>query len=337
MRRAIRSLLLGLAWASIWPAYLVLVAQAARLGPWPRNLGILASTALHGLALGAFIPGVLAWMTRRDGWTERFLGVPEAVGRQLCRTGRFLAAAAVIFLVPAYLLSSGEFAPGGRPIKAAAFCRFFILGFELTVWAALVPLVRRGSAILHWCDLATLPGPPRRTRDRIRTLPPSVVASMPDPAFIGRGTRGLRLAGLDQPAPAGGGLDRPGACRRHRGTRRAQDTVSQPGGWPSAEPRPWLFCLICWAFYRGVSRIIIQHAKRWVRPGRSWALVLTTAVTTRASSRTRDPEDGDHAVRGSVPAADPVQQEDLAGRLRQLVFYARGPARRIRVCLGLGA
>ena len=56
MRRAIRSLLLGLAWASIWPASLVLVAQVARLGPWPRNLGILASTALHGLAIGAFVP-----------------------------------------------------------------------------------------------------------------------------------------------------------------------------------------------------------------------------------------------------------------------------------------
>ena len=158
MRRAIRSLLLGLAWASIWPAYLVLVAQVARLGPWPRNLGILASTALHGLAIGAFVPGVLAWMTRRDGWTERFLGVPEAVGRQLCRTGRFLAAAAVIFLVPVYLLSSGEFAPGGRPIRAVAFCRFLILGFELAVWAALVPLVRRGSAILHWCNLQALTG-----------------------------------------------------------------------------------------------------------------------------------------------------------------------------------
>ncbi len=153
MRRAIRSLILGLVWASIWPAYLLLLAQVARLGPWPRNLGILVSTALHGLALGVFVPGVLAWMTRRDGWTERFLGVPERVGRQLCRTGRFLAAAAVIFLVPAYLLSSGEFAPAGRAIKAVAFCRLFILGFELAVWAALIPFVRRGSALLHWCDL----------------------------------------------------------------------------------------------------------------------------------------------------------------------------------------
>ena len=152
MRRAFRSLVLGLAWASIWPGYLVLVAQAARLGPWPRNLGILASTVLHGLALGLFVPGVLAWMTRRDGWAERFLGIPAAVGRQFCRAGRFLSAAAVVCLVPAYLLAYGEIAPDGRPITAAGFCRFFILAFELAVWASLFRLLRRGSALMSWCD-----------------------------------------------------------------------------------------------------------------------------------------------------------------------------------------
>ena len=155
MRRAVRSLVLGLLWASIWPGYLVLVAQAARLGPWPRNLGILGSTVLHGLALGVFVPGVLAWLTRRDGWAERFLGVPAPVGRQLCRAGRFLSAAAVVCLVPTYLLSSGEFAPNGRPITAAAFCRFFVLAFELAVWATLFRLLRRRSPFLCWCDLAS--------------------------------------------------------------------------------------------------------------------------------------------------------------------------------------
>ena len=318
MRRAIRSLLLGLAWASIWPAYLVLVAQVARLGPWPRNLGILASTALHGLAIGAFVPGVLAWMTRRDGWTERFLGVPEAVGRQLCRTGRFLAAAAVIFLVPVYLLSSGEFAPGGRPIRAAAFCRFLILGFELAVWAALVPLVRRGSAILHWCNLehsqaaGETPGPNSSSSA-------SVVASIPDPAFMaaenGRSgwlawiSRRRRVVAWIVLALAGGiiALDVRGySFTARRLAIGATETLA--------------LCLICWAFNRGASRIISQHAKRWVRPGRSWALVLSTAVTTRTSSRTRDPEAAITPSEGGL-AADTVQREDLAGRLRQLVFY----------------
>ena len=236
MRRAIRSLLLGLAWASIWPAYLVLVAQVARLGPWPRNLAILASTALHGLAIGAFVPGVLAWMTRRDGWTERFLGVPEAVGRQLCRTSRFLAAAAVIFLVPVYLLSSGGFAPGGRPIRAAAFCRFLILGFELAVWAALVPLVRRGSAILHWCNLQASEASSGNPESDANSSA-SVDAFISDPgskaaehgasgwlAWISRRRRVVAWTVLRLPA----GLLH-STCA---------DTVSQPGGWPSVEPRP---------------------------------------------------------------------------------------------------
>src|SRR5208337_3613127 len=72
---------------------------------------------------------------------------------------------------------------GGRPIKAAAFCRLFILGFELAVWVALVPLVRRGSAILHWCDLE----PSEASGESPGTNPNSsawVVASIPDPAFM---------------------------------------------------------------------------------------------------------------------------------------------------------
>ena len=318
MRRAIRSLLLGLAWASIWPAYLVLVAQVARLGPWPRDLGILASTALHGLAIGGFVPGVLAWMTRRDGWTERFLGVPEGVGRQLCRTGRLLAAAAVIFLVPAYLLSSGEFAPGGRPIKAAACCRLFILGFEFAVWAALVPLARRGSAILDWCNLEPSPATGENPGPNPNSSA-SVVASISDPGFMAaeHGASGW-LAWIS---------------RRRRVV--AWTVLALAGGIVALDVRGYSFtarrlaiggtetlalCLICWTFQRGASRIITQHAKRWVRPRGSWTLVLSTAVATRATTRPRDPEAAAMPSEGGL-ATDPVQQEDLAGRLRQLVSF----------------
>ena len=318
MRRAIRSLLLGLAWASIWPAYLVLVAQVARLGPWPRNLAILASTALHGLAIGAFVPGVLAWMTRRDGWTERFLGVPEAVGRQLCRTSRFLAAAAVIFLVPVYLLSSGGFAPGGRPIRAAAFCRFLILGFELAVWAALVPLVRRGSAILHWCNLQASEassGNPESDANSSASVdafisdPGSKAAEHGASGWLAWISRRRRVVAWTVLALAGGivALD----VRGYSFTARRLAI----GGTETLA-----LCLVCWAFNRGASRIITHHVRRWVRPGRSWALVLSTAVTMRASSRTRDSEVAITPSEGGL-AADTVQQEDLAGRLRQLVFY----------------
>ena len=41
--QALRSLALGLARAAIWPLYLVLLAYAARVAPWPRSLGILVS------------------------------------------------------------------------------------------------------------------------------------------------------------------------------------------------------------------------------------------------------------------------------------------------------
>ncbi len=292
MRRAIRSLLLGLAWASIWPAYLVLVAQVARLGPWPRNLGILTSTAVHGLALGAFVPGVLAWMTRRDGWTERFLGVPEGVGRQVCRTGRFLAAAAVIFLVPAYLLSSGEFAPGGRSIKAPALCRLFILGFECAVWAALVPLARRGSAILDWCNLELAPATGEAAEHRASGWL----------AWISGRRRVLAWTIL---ALAGGivALDVRGySFTARRLAIGATETLA--------------LGLICWASHRGASRIITQHVHKWVHPTGTWALVLNTAATTRAT--TLDPEAAATPSEGGL-AADPVQPEDLAGRLCQLL------------------
>ena len=167
---------MGLAWASIWPAYLVLFAQAARLGPWPRNLGVLASTVLHALAIASFIPGVLAWLLRRDGWAERFLGVPAAVGRQLCRAARFLTVAAVVCLVPAYLLTRGEVAPEGRPITAAAISRFFILGFEVIVWVTLVGLLRRGSALLSWFDLEAIPDPVQEDPPRVSLAPISASA-----------------------------------------------------------------------------------------------------------------------------------------------------------------
>ena len=265
MKRAIRSLLLGLVWASIWPAYLVLVAQAARLAPWPRNLSILTSTALHGLAVGVFVPGVLAWMTRRDGWTERFLGIPEPVGRQLCRTGRLLSAAAVVLLVPAYLLSSGEFAPGGRPIKAAALCRGFILGFELVVWVSLLRLVRRGSPILDWCNLDHSHHSGDEAGSGSVTSAPEVPS----------------LTHLTFTVPAS----------RHAGwltwmSRRRQVIawiiVALAGGIVALDVRGYSFtarrlavggaetlalCLLCWSFNRGTARIIDQNARKWGRSG----------------------------------------------------------------------
>ena len=80
--------------------------------------------------------------------------------------------------------------------------------------------------------------------------------------------------------------------------------------------------LICWTLNRAANRIITQHARRWVRPGRFWARALTTAVTLRGSSRNRGEEATSVPLEGNGPGNDSGPAEDLAGRLRQLVSYS---------------
>ena len=324
MRRAFRSLLLGLAWASIWPAYLVLLAQAVRLGPWPRNLGLLSSTLLYGLALAAFIPGVLAWMTRREGWTERFLGVPTPVGRQICRAGRFLAAAAVIFLVPVYLFSSGEFAPDGRPITAAAICRFLIQGFELSVWLTLVWLLRHGSPFMQWCNLESM-------AESLAEGQPGAVRSAHD--LTSRSEK-VALSGDDHEDITGSGGWWMSELSRHR--RLIGWLVLALGaGIIALDVRGYRFTArrlaarsvetlallaFCWALYRGACRIIQEREKRWERPRRALAIAIASAVTLRSGSRARSAEKTTSSgEEDAVPETD--RPELLARRLRQLVSY----------------
>ena len=54
--RALRSLALRLARAALWPLYLLLLAYAARVAPWPRSLGILVSAILTAVAIGDLGP-----------------------------------------------------------------------------------------------------------------------------------------------------------------------------------------------------------------------------------------------------------------------------------------
>jgi potassium-dependent mechanosensitive channel len=318
VRRAFRSLVLGLAWASIWPAYLLLLAQAARLGPWPRNLGVLASTALHAMAIGSLVPGVLAWLTRRDGWAERFLGVPAPVGRQLCRVGRFLAAAAVVCLVPAYLLTRGEIAPEGRPITAASISRFFILGFEVIVWGTLLWLLHRGSALMDWFDLECSTASSESTP--AQAMPSAFTANLsPTPSTTAPSSRPFTwLTWLSQ-------RRRPVAwvflamiagiiVLDVRGYRYTARRLSLGGAESLA------VFVMCWVLHRGLSRIIAQSAWRWGRPARSWARALTTAVSLRAS-RGWGPADAGPLTEGHGESTDLGQPDDLAGRLGQLLSY----------------
>ncbi len=308
MKRAIRSLLLGLAWASLWPAYLVLLGQLAQRAPLPRNLCILGSTVLHGLALGAFLPAVLAWMTRRDGWSERFLGIPEAVGRQVCRTGRFLAVMAVIFLVPVHVLASGEFAPGGRPIKAVALQRVLVLGFELAVWGALVTLVRRRSPLLQWCDLSErgvpgedgLPAHTSGSGSGSGSFDAKRSSAWPE-----RISRHRRLVGWALVLLAAGVIVLDVRGYSFTARRLAAGSAATLG----------LF-LACWAAHRGSCRLIARSAHRWGVAQRSASLVLVSAVALRGKPRTVTP-----GASGEGARADLGSREDLAARLSQLVFY----------------
>ncbi|MGO9600153.1 MAG: mechanosensitive ion channel family protein [Isosphaeraceae bacterium] len=324
MRRAFRSLLLGLAWASIWPAYLVLLAQAARLGPWPRDLGLLCSTLLHGLALGAFVPGVLAWMTRREGWTERFLGVPTPVGRQISRAGRFLAAAAVLSLVPVYLLSSGEFAPDGRPITAAAICRFLIQGFELSVWLTLVSLLRHGSPFMRWCNLEpavdpVVEGQPATVRNAramtSRSEPVDREGDDHDGAARSGGwwlselSRQRRLIGWLVLVLGAGIIALDVRGYRFTARRLAAGSVETLA-----------LLALSWALHRGACRIIHQREKRWERPHRALAIAISSAVTLRSGSRARSAEKAaSSGEEDAIPETD--RPEVLARWLCQLVSY----------------
>ncbi|WP_165232510.1 mechanosensitive ion channel family protein [Aquisphaera insulae] len=304
MKRALRSLVLGLAWVSVWPAYLALLAQAARLGPWPRNLGILGSTVLHGLSLGALVHAVVAWITHREGWAERFLEIPPAVCRQIHRAGNFLSASAMVCLIPAYLLTSGEIAPDGRPVAAPAITRLFVLAFELSVWTTLVTLLRGGSPLMRWCDLDC----------EARESGPSVpdwapehgpAADPPSPAswvvWISRRRRFVAWTILAVVA-AIVMLD----VRGYRFTARRLAAGST---------QSLLLFVACWTLHRGLSRLLARRARarQAHRPGLSWANVLTAAASFRASLRGRasgtaiDPSPGE-AAEAAMEAARRLHQ-----------------------------
>ena len=143
--RALRTLLLGLGAAAIWPTYLTLLAYAARQGPWPRSFAIASASVLASLALAAFVASLARVLLRPGGWAESTLLVPPPVARQFRVAMRALVLAGVLFLVPDMLLSQGLIAHGGRPVSAPASCRFLVLGFEITVCGVVFRLLRGGS------------------------------------------------------------------------------------------------------------------------------------------------------------------------------------------------
>lgn len=149
---ALRSLLMGVLWASAWPLYLAVVAQAVRLGPWPRSTAVAAATILNAAAIGLFARVLGSWFFKPGGWCERYLDTPPSVTRQFRGAGRLLILAAVALLTPIYLFANGEIAHQGTAVTASSLSRFLFLAFELIVVASLAYHLRPNSALMLWIN-----------------------------------------------------------------------------------------------------------------------------------------------------------------------------------------
>ena len=325
--RGLRTLAMGLAAAAVWPSYLGLLAYTARQAPWPRGVGILVAAVLSGLALAVLGHELLRWLARPSGWVEGYLEVPASVARQLGRAGRFLVAAATALLLPVYLLDQGLVAPAGRPVAAPGLSRFLILAFELAIWGTCFRLLRGRSPLWTW-----------------------LVGNPPDPA--GPSAGGPRPSGWVVVGDDSGGSVTAGGS----GTARLRDGLA----WLSRHRRlaAWLVLAAMGAVivldvrgysfsarrlalgglqtavviivgrwtYRGLRRAINRGAGRWVRPRRSWAVALTSAVALRASARARAAAPMAEPAGGPAEATDPlagaIRPEDLAAGLCRLAAVA---------------
>jgi small-conductance mechanosensitive channel len=148
--REVRCFLIGLVSVATWPAYLVLVAYAAKVAPWPRDLAWPAFVLLLWLAGALLVANAGRTALRRRGWAEEVMLAPREVTRQIRRVVLTLAIAGFVLLMPEVQLGHGLIAPGGRPISASSLGRLLVLGFELTCWVLAYRLLRKSSPLLAW-------------------------------------------------------------------------------------------------------------------------------------------------------------------------------------------
>jgi small-conductance mechanosensitive channel len=315
-----RPLASGIARAAIWPLYLVLVAYAARIAPWPRGLGVLVSAVATGAAIAILVHDVLHWLTSTSGRPEHYLGIPRAVARQFNAGGRFVVVAAVLLLLPVYLFDHELIVPEGKPISAPALGRLLVLAFELVVWGTCVRLLRGYSPFLGWLSAplpsAADPAPAASTasggaKPATAEAPVQSVYSVLSWAravllWLSRRRRfvtGFVLAII----AAIIALD----VRGYSFTaRRLALGVSQTT----------LAVILAALAYRAIAQAISRNAWRWAQPNRSWAMALTSAMALRAKIRPRDAASvsADNSDSGEGDAL----LDDLASGLRRLGAYA---------------
>ncbi len=148
--RPFRSLLAVLGTSAIWPAYLVLVAYAARQSPLPRGMALSSSLVLLVVAIALYVVNLSRALLKARGWGEVVLRIPSAAARQLRRTIILLTVAAVVFILPERVISLGLLAPGGRPLSAPSLCRGLELAFQLVVLFLAYRLTRTTSPLADW-------------------------------------------------------------------------------------------------------------------------------------------------------------------------------------------
>jgi small-conductance mechanosensitive channel len=322
----LRSILLELAGAVAWPAYLILAAYTARIAPWPRSLGILVSACLSVLAIAILVSELLRSLTKPTGWLVRYFNVPVAVSGQLGRASRFLVVAAVSFLFPVFLLNRGLIAPEGRPITAPALSRMLVLAFEIAVWAACVRLLRNRSPLMGWLAPTDADGPPDA----------QILNSGASSGPWGQ-SRGAKLGGSI------GILARLRAIliwlAQHR-LITASTVLAAFAAIIVLDVRGYSFTarrmaiggsqtvvviVLAVAAYHLVARAISQNSSHWARPDRTWARRLTSAVALRTAARARTTGlSSDLAVPASSfadSADDSDLSDELATVLRRLCAY----------------
>ncbi len=289
MIRALRCLTLGMAWTAIWPAYLGLLAVAARRGPWPRSVAVPAASVLSALALAALALALLRWIFRPSGWAVCYLDMPEALAGQVAKAGRSLVVLAIALLLPAYLLAQGEIAPDARPVVAPAISRFLVIAFELAACVYLVRISRRG-AVPKVADEETLTVEPDGT-DRVAEASPypGIAGSPPIPGALQDVVNSNSIAEnclhwLERRRRlvpwfscfvvlAIIGLEARGYSFS---SRRLAVGLSQSA----------LVIAVCWAFDRVALKAIKENTGKWASGSAgSWTRTLTSAVASQAGTR----------------------------------------------------
>jgi potassium efflux system protein len=306
--------------------YLILLAYASRVAPWPRSLGILVSAAMTSAAIAIFIHDLVRWLMGPSGWPERSLGMPPAVARQLGAAARFVAVAAVFILMPVYLFDHELIAPEGKPITAPALGRLLVLGCEILVWVTCIRLLRHLSPLWGWLS-PPLPSPvgpePCAPASSPQSQPATTPSSSPSLLSVSSWVyAGLLWLGRRRRLVATLVLAAMGAiivldARGYSFTARrlalggSQTTVA---------------IAVAVAVYRAIGRAIDQNAWRWTCPNRSWAMALTSAMALRAKVRSRSGLVGAFAaptesVTELADTDDEVPLGELTAGLRRLSAY----------------